>query len=63
MTSLMLKLNILIEKLENQKESRLIKDNKLKIENFIKELPGIIENIFEQERELSLQLMNITINE
>jgi hypothetical protein len=59
----MLKLNILIEKLENQKESRLIKDNKLKIENFIKELPGIIENIFEQERELSLQLMNITINE
>jgi len=59
----MLKLNILIEKLENQKESRLIKDNKLKIENFIKELPGIIENIFEQEKELSLQLMNITINE
>jgi len=59
----MLKLNILIEKLENPKESRLIKDNKLKIENFIKELPGIIENIFEQEKELSLQLMNITINQ
>lgn len=59
----MIKFNLLIEKLEKPKEIKLIKDNREKIENYINELPAIIDNIFEQEKELSLTFMNININE
>lgn len=59
----MLKFNVLIDKLEKPKEMKLIRENKARVENWINELPLIIENIFEQEKELSLRFMNISINE
>lgn len=59
----MLKFNLLIDKLEKPKEIKLIRENKARIENFIKELPLVIENIFEQEKDLSLKFMDISVNE
>lgn len=59
----MQKFHILIEKLENPKEKKLICDNKAKIEDYVRELPAIFEKIFKEEKELSLSFMNITINE
>jgi len=52
-----------LERLEEQKKLNLIKTNKNKIVNYIQELPKIIENIFEEEKDLSLIFMNITLNE
>lgn len=49
--------------MDKPSQIELIKANKIKIEKYIQELPIIIESIFEQEKELSLTLMNITINE
>ena len=63
MTSLMLKFNILIDKSDKPKDIKLIKENRIRMENYIKELPVVIENIFEREKELSLKFMDITINE
>ncbi len=59
----MLKFNLLIDKLDKPKEIKLIRENKARVENYINELPAIIENIFEQEKDLSLKFMDITINE
>lgn len=41
----------------------LIKTNKAKINKFISDLPEIIDEIFEKEKDLSLKFMNISLNE
>jgi len=49
--------------LEDHTQNDLIQINKKKIENYLEELPMIVESIFEKEKDLSLTLMNISLNE
>lgn len=62
-SSLFQKFNILIERLENKKDIELITENKFRVEKSIMELPAIIENIFEKEKEITLKFINVVINE
>lgn len=57
------KFQILIEKLDKANEKELIKKNKKKIENYIIDLPKIIETIFEKEKLITLKFVNLNLSE